>query len=298
MKKLIFFITFLVITVSIFAAETNNAGNSNTENQSEQTQKILTEIPKPNIDPIAVKPDFGTSDSETPEIDASNTDEQAETPTKAKISFPTHKIVFDEGVSFCQLTRIEQIPNRSNFVRENMMIGPFMNVQTVDLSFFDLIINVSAYYPFYQAFNGMPQKPRNMFNYAINGFFGTVITLEKLKVIKFDFMLGMHYMYQLTDEFYMHYVGLGGCAGFELPVTKNLSIINNNFVSYDNANLGSNKNIQLFTGSYQYQINLGLRYSKKSLSKYYYIDTSKAEARKQQRKENRKAYKKTVEELK
>lgn len=200
---------------------------------------------------------------------------QEETPTRPVLSLPELKFLFDEGVSYCQVTRIEKMDNRSNFVRENMMIGPYFNMQTVDFSFFDFVLNLSAYYPFYQAFNGMPQKPRNMFNYAINGFFGITGTYNHLKFVELNMSLGMHYMYQLTDEWYMNYLGIGGCLGLKLPVTKNWSIVNNNYFSYDNANLGNNKNIQPFAGSYQYQIDLGISFSKKVLNKYYYIDTDK-----------------------
>ncbi|MCR4741785.1 MAG: hypothetical protein K5866_02785 [Treponema sp.] len=223
--------------------------------------------------------------------------EESEDPTRPLLVFPKLNLIFDEGITYCQLTRIERQEDRSNFVRENFMAGAYFNLQTVDLSFFDFTFGVSAYYPFYQAFNGMKQKPKNMFNYAIDTYTGIVITEEFFKMVKIDLSLGMHYMYQLTDEYHMNYLGLGTQAAFILPITKNWSIVERNIITFDNANLGSNKNIQPFDGSFQYHFNLGVSYSKKVLNKYYYIDTSKAEARKAQRKADKKALKEAQKKI-
>ena len=118
-------------------------------------------------------------------------------------------VVFDEGVSYAQVTRVEKLTDRSNFVRENMMIGAFFTTKTV----------------------GLP----------------------------------------LVDEWHMNYLGLGLTIGFELPVSPGWTIINRNFVSLDNPNLGQNKNIQKFEGCYSYHINLGVRYSRRVRNEYSYI---------------------------
>ena len=185
--------------------------------------------------------------------------------------FKDCQIIFDEGLSYAQLTRIEKMENRSNFVRENMMAGAYYSVQTTGLPGIDFQLDVSAYYPFYQAFNGMKQKTRNMIPYAFDGFFGAQKTFKQFRYIYINCALGMHYMYQLTDEYHMSYLGLGGAIGVELPVSKRWTIINRNYFSYDNANLGSNKQIQKFDAAYQYHINLGVRYTKRVLNEYPYI---------------------------
>ena len=186
-------------------------------------------------------------------------------------SFAECSYVFDEGLSYAQLTRIEVMDDRSNFVRENMMAGAYFTVQTVDLSFFDLIFTVSAYYPFYQAFNGMKQKTKNLFNYAVDSYFGTVITYDRLNYVILNFSIGIHYMYQLTDEYHMNYIGIGGSIGIDFPISKSWTITQNNFFSYDNPNLGTNKKVQVFDASYQFHINLGVRFSKKTQNVYSYI---------------------------
>lgn len=207
-----------------------------------------------------------------------NTDNSSSTGTEKEFflprffkSFTQCEYIFNEGVSYAQLTRIEVMENRSNFVRENMMIGAYFTVETSDLSFFDLIFTFSAYYPFYQAFNGMEQKVKNIFAYAVDSYIGTIITYDKLDYVILNFTLGMHYMYQLTDEYHMNYLGIGGSIGIDFPISKSWTIVETNFFSYDNPNLGANKKVQPFDASYQFHINIGVRYSGTVLNKYSYI---------------------------
>lgn len=196
--------------------------------------------------------------------------------------FKDCKIIFDEGVSYSQVTRIEKMENRSNFVRENMMIGAYFSAQTTGLPLVDFELDIGAYYPFYQAFNGMKQNPKNMLNYSLDAFFGIQKSFKQLKYIYINTALGMHYMYQLTDEYHMHYVGIGAELGCEWPLTQNWTLINRNFVSYDNANLGSNKNVQPFDASYHYSIDLGVRYTKRVQNAFPYFK-SKAKAPKEKK---------------
>lgn len=187
------------------------------------------------------------------------------------------KYRINEGVSFGQITRIEVMENRSNFVRENMLIGAFCNFQTVDLyEWVDFTCQVAAYYPFYNAFNGMKQNPKNKLNYAVDGFLGATVTYDKIKWVPIDLSLGMHTMYQLTDEYHMVYLGLGFLGTLNFPLTENWTIVNNYFFSYDNPNLGGNKKVQKFDASYQYHIDLGFRYSVKAKNSYYYIAKKQA----------------------
>lgn len=178
---------------------------------------------------------------------------------------------FNEGISFGQVTRIEVLENRSNFVRENMLIGAFVNCKTDNFWILDMELQLGAYYPFYTAFNGMQQFPKNTLNYAFDLFFGAVYSFDQLKYVLIDTSLGLHYMYQLSDEYHLNYVGLGCQGTLEFPISERWTIVNNYFFSYDNANLGSNKNIQLFDASYQYHIELGVRFSKTLKNQYTYI---------------------------
>lgn len=182
-------------------------------------------------------------------------------------------LTFDEGISYAQVTRIQVMNERSNYVRENMMIGAFVNFRTNDFAKLDFILQLSAYYPFYAAFNGMQQFPKNQIPYAFNTFFGLTYSIDTFKYILLDLSLGFHYMYHLTDEYHMNYVGLGFLGVMKFPIAKNWTIVNNYFFSYDDANLGSNKGIERFDACYQYHIDLGVQYSRKIQNSYSYIST-------------------------
>jgi len=200
---------------------------------------------------------------------------------KKLIAEPWFTVSFNEGVSYGQLTRIEILKDRSNFVRENFLIGAFVNAKTDNFWLLDFVLQIGAYYPFYNAFNGMEQFAKNPILYAIDSYFGVVYSVDIFKYVLFDISLGMHYMYQLTDEYHMCYLGLGTLNTIEFPIAKNWTIVNNYFFSYDDANLGSNKKVQKFNASYQYHIDLGIRYSRKAPNSYYYIDVEKIRREKQ-----------------
>lgn len=192
----------------------------------------------------------------------------AETPNESKLWFD---FSFNEGLSFGQITRIEIQDNRSNFVHENVLAGAFVNCKTDNLWVFDAEIQLGAYYPLKTTFNGMEQFPKNPLNYAFDLFIGGVYSFDAIQYVLIDVALGMHYMYQLTDQYHLNYVGLGLQGTLEFPLSKNWSIINSYFFSYDNANLGSNAKVQPYDASYQYHIDLGVRFSKKVQNSYYYI---------------------------
>ena len=209
--------------------------------------------------------------AEVPEVEETVI-ELVEIPVEDEPPAPNRiRFTFDEGVSFAQVTRVERLTDRSNFVRENMMIGPYFTVKALGMPVADLQLDVSAYYPLYQAFNGMQQQPRNVLNYAVDTYLAVNLTIDKFKYVLITGSMGMHYMYQLTDEWHMNYLGLGISGGLEFPISAGWTIVNRNYFSYDNANLGSNKTIQPFYASYQYHINLGVRYSRRVRNEYSYI---------------------------
>lgn len=194
---------------------------------------------------------------------------------EAEISKKTNplwfNLVFTEGLTYDQITRIEVQENSSNFVRETFLAGAYCNVKTDGFWLVDLELQLAAYYPFHNAFNGMAQKAKNMFNYGIDLFFGATYTFDFLKYVNIETSLGLHYMYQLTDEYHMNYVGLGTLNSIVFPITHRWSVVNSYFFAYDNPNLGTNAKVQPFDGSYQYHIDLGVRYSKASPNSYSYI---------------------------
>lgn len=185
-------------------------------------------------------------------------------------------VMVSEGLAANQINRIEVLEDRGNFVWEDYMVGAWVAMETRNIKPCDSIVRLSAYYPVYHTFNGMPQNAKQMFIYAIDLFAGPQLQFDMWKYVQVNVAGGLHYMYQLTDEYYMHYLGAGALAGIELPVAKHWTIKLDGTFTLDYANLGSNRLIQPYNYSWQYHIDLGVRYSKRGAHKYSYIHSKQA----------------------
>lgn len=196
-----------------------------------------------------------------------------------KTGFPiiTEKpfLMFNEGVTFAQVNRIETQKERSNFVRENYMLGAFLSIQSGNMKPLNSILRVAAYYPFYHTFNGMRVYPKQTILYAFDLFYGPMIQTDMWKYVRLNFAAGLHYMYQLTDEYHMHYLGGAVIAGLELPVARNWTVLLNGTFTLDYPNFGTNQKVQPFNYAWQYQLELGVRYSIKNPNNYCYIKSRK-----------------------
>ena len=184
-------------------------------------------------------------------------------------------VVCNGGVSLAQLTRIEKQTERSNFVRENYLAGAYLEMQTENMKPVNSIIKISAFYPFYNTLNGMQQNSKQVILYAFDLFAGPIFQADMWNYVHINFATGLHYMYQLTDEYHMNYLGLGFAAGLGLPIASRLTFLVNGFLSADYPNFGTNKTVQPFDIAWQYRVDLGLRYSKKKTNKYSYIRSRK-----------------------
>lgn len=182
-------------------------------------------------------------------------------------------LMFNEGVAFSQINRIEKQENRSNFVREDYLIGMFFAMQTENMQPLNSLLKVSAYYPFYHTFNGMQQFPKQLLLYSFDLFAAPIFQTDMWKYVRLKFATGLHYNYQLTDEYHMHYLGLGLLTGAELPLSKYWTIVLDGTFTYDYPNLGTNRKVQPFNYSWQYHLDLGFRFSKKNPNKYSYINS-------------------------
>lgn len=241
-KKLLTIFFILSISLSVYGQQNQENAITDDSNSTEKTEISLFEKNPKKIDDI-----FSSGIA------------------------PRLQFRLGEGISYGQITRIEVLENRSNFVRETFLLGAFFNIQTIDFSVIDFKLQVSAFYPYYNAFNGMRQYSKQVILYAFDLYLGAVYTLDIIKFFSTDLSLGMHYMYQLTDEYHMNYLGLGGEISFNFPITRSWTINNSYFLSYDNANLGTNKKVQPFDAAYQYHISLGVSYSKKHQNNFYYF---------------------------
>ena len=78
-------------------------------------------------------------------------------------------------------------------------------------------------------------------------------------------------MYQATDQYHLLYLGLGILVGAELPVAKRWTVLINGMISADYPNFGTNRQSQPYSVSWNYQADLGVRYSTRGVHKYSYI---------------------------
>lgn len=203
-------------------------------------------------------------------------------------------IMFNEGFAAAQVTRIQTVSGRSNFVWQNDMIGAFFQIQTRNMKPVNSVIRTSVFYPIYNTFNDVKQYPKQTVLYAFDLFAGPIIETDMWKYVRLKFGLGLHYMYQLSDEYHLNYLGGGALAGLELPIEPRWSILLDGTFSFDYPNFGTNRLVQPYDYSWQYQLNLGVRCSVKGKNKYSYIRQSEKSLRKEILKAENKAKKKEL----
>ncbi len=243
---------------------------------------------------------FPAFSQETNLFETSTSDDHNDTNVEIneKTGFPKIKakpfVMFNEGIAMAQVTRIQTVSGRSNFVWQNDMIGAFFQIQTRNMKPLNSIIRTSVFYPFYNKFNEVKQFPKQTILYAFDLFAGPILETDMWKYVRLKFGLGLHYMYQLSDEYHLHYLGGGALAGLELPIEPRWTILLDGTFSFDYPNLGTNRLVQPYDYSWQYQLNLGVRYSVKGKNRYSYIRQSAKSLQKETLKAEKKAAKKEL----
>ena len=211
------------------------------------------------------------------------TDENFETAqTEEEISFPTIVDkpfwIFNFCPTYSMVTRIiyQDDYSRSNFVWQNHLIGLSIEALSVNVKPADSILRIGLYYPIYYSFNGMEQAAKQTILYAFDLFWGPRFQTDMWDYVYINFAFGPHFLYQLSDEY--HHIELGGAVllGLEWPISKRWTVVSNGLFSVDYGNLGSNRDIQPYNLVYNYQIELGFRYSRKKPNKYPYTARYKA----------------------
>ncbi len=168
----------------------------------------------------------------------------------------------EEGFTWANITRIQTATERSNFVWNDMLIGAYYTIRTQELPFLDLALRLQFFYPYQHKFNEMQQYSKQVILYAFDGFFGPYFKWNLFKHFNFSITAGAHCMYQLSDEYHLIYLGAGSILGLEFPVTRRWTITSSAGFTWDNANAGTNRLVQPFDYSWQWNINLGVKYSK------------------------------------
>ena len=100
--------TLIIFTLPLF---------SQTQHEFTQTEEDANSISQANTEIV------------TENTNKTEDKKDLEDPTRPFLVFPKLNLLFDQGISYCQLTRIEKQAERSNFVRENLMAGAYFNVE-------------------------------------------------------------------------------------------------------------------------------------------------------------------------
>jgi hypothetical protein len=82
---------------------------------------------------------------------------------------------------------------------------------------------------------------------------------------------GLHIFFQNADRWNYINVGLAGRLGIEFPLSSRWTVLINGYASFDNGNFGTNREMEAFDITYQYQLDLGVRYNKKAPNSYSYL---------------------------
>lgn len=180
-------------------------------------------------------------------------------------------ITFDEGLCCTWVNRTILQDNRSNFNFQDFLAGAYCTMSTVNMMPLNSMIRLAAYYPLVFTFNEVPQTTKSLFQGGVDLFAGINVNLNMWNYVRFRLSPGMHFLYQYTDRFNYCNLGLAGFASIELPLSLHWTLLLDGIASIDYGNFGSNSTIEPYDVVWQYQLEFGIRYSKKQANKYNYL---------------------------
>jgi len=188
-------------------------------------------------------------------------DDEAPAPpnTEAKQTF----LVFSEGVACSWLTRIIKQTGRSNFVFDDFLPGLYFRMDLHTTKNITPMVRIAALYPAISKFNQFPQLPKNPVHFGVDMNLGVNLNLLEFAYFRLNAGPAMHLFFLNSDRWNYFELGAAAFVGMELPIAQRWTLICNGFASVDNGNLGDNRNMEPFDIAYQYQIDIGVRYSKK-----------------------------------
>jgi len=174
-----------------------------------------------------------------------------------------YNLLFSEGVTCSWLTRIIKKTGRSNFVFEDFLPGLYFRMDLHTPIIITPMLRIAALYPLSSTFNQFPQKPKTPLHYGADVNLGAKFNILNFAYFRLNAGPAAHLFFLNSDRW--NYLNLGGAAfvGMELPVSQGWTLIINGFASLDSGNLGDNRTMEPFDIAYQYQVDIGVRYSKK-----------------------------------
>jgi len=175
-------------------------------------------------------------------------------------------LLLSEGATCSWLTRIIKQTGRSNFVFEDFLPGLYFRMDLHTPIIVTPMLRVAALYPISSTFNKFPQKPKLPLHFGVDMNLGVNFKILDFSYFRLNAGPAAHLFFLNSERW--NYLNLGAAAfvGMELPVSQRWTLICNGFASLDYGNLGDNRNMEPFDIAYQYQIDIGVRYSKKHIN--------------------------------
>jgi hypothetical protein len=170
---------------------------------------------------------------------------------------------FNQGAAASWLTRIVNQSERSNFVFRDFLPGLYFGAELRSIRYIVPMARLAAYYPLTSTFNLMPQKPVTPLHFAADMTVGLRVEPFNMKYLRVNAGPALHMFFLNADRWNYFNLGAAAVAGIEVPLLSRWTLLVDGYASIDNGNLGANRRMEPFDIAYQYQINVGFRYSKK-----------------------------------
>jgi len=170
---------------------------------------------------------------------------------------------FNQGATASWLTRIINQTERSNFVFRDFLPGLYFGAELRNIKYIAPMARIAAYYPLISTFNYMPQEPKTPVHFAADMLIGARFEPLNFKYVRINAGPALHMFFLNADRWNYFNMGAAAVAGVELPLVQHWTLLIDGYASIDNGNLGTNRQMEPFDIAWQYQVDLGFRYSKK-----------------------------------
>jgi hypothetical protein len=180
---------------------------------------------------------------------------------------PPLVFLFSEGNAVSWLTRIIKQSGRSNFVFKDFLPGLYFRVDMPLTKIITPMTRIAVYYPLISTFNQIPQKPNTPLHYGADMNFGFKFDILEFKYFRLNAGPALHLFYLNSERWNYFNLGAAAFLGMELPVAQRWTLICNGLASLDNGNFGGNRTMEPFDIVYQYQVDIGMRYSRKQFNR-------------------------------
>jgi len=175
-------------------------------------------------------------------------------------------LTFNQGATASWLTRVIKQTERSNFVFRDFLPGVYFGAELRNVKYIVPMARLAAYYPISSTFNKMPQIPVTPLHYAADMAVGLRFEPLNMKYLRFNVGPALHMFFLNSDRWNYFNLGAAAVAGIELPIVPRWTLLVDGYASIDNGNLGANRHMEPFDIAWQYQVDIGFRYSKKKLN--------------------------------